>query len=201
MTCAPAGSGPGDPGYACRDAGGAGVADSGDHACVPVRDEFWYDGTVSDGFCWRGNFRGGTTPLGRACIYDRECVSPLGLGFCLDLVDASETFCVSLCNDRLGRAGACGGADPSSGIATGVCYSGLCLPACDRPGEALGANGCPEPGEACYSLTMFGSYVAVAEGATAPAGLCLPACYDDAWCAAAWATPTTCSPTSGVCRD
>ncbi|MBI5490248.1 MAG: hypothetical protein HY905_23130 [Deltaproteobacteria bacterium] len=193
------GSRPGDAGFACRDAGALGVADRGDQACVPAGDWFWYDATSSDGYCWPGNFPGGDGPPGHACSLDTDCTSPLGLGRCMHLLGADPGICTSLCNERLGREGTCGGGDSTTGTATGVCLSRVCLPACDAPAGALGANGCPERAQGCYALDLFDSYAWFLDGASEPAGLCLPACSDDAWCSRMFAIPTTCDRATGTC--
>jgi hypothetical protein len=162
-----------------------------------VESDAWYDATPEDGFCWPGNFDGGTTGIGVACTADGDCTSPFGLGFCTRLTDPGPSFCSVSCNVRLAGEALCGAAGPG-GIVAGVCYSGMCFDACDRPGSRLGRNGCTSAGMACLSVSDFAGDVTGATGGTLPAGFCFPPCTDNAWCAAVWGGGT-CNTSTGVC--
>jgi hypothetical protein len=192
------GSEPGDTAYPCRDAGVVGEPDEGDYACNPVFDPAadWFDGTTEDGFCYPGNFTGGTTAIGDACLIDSDCVSPLGLGVCAN--SSAPAFCAVRCNANSGAAGVCGGAD-AGGVAVSTCFSGLCWESCDTAGGTLGANGCTQAGMACYPLTLFGTYTYVGPGQTKPAGICLPGCTSDTSCSDFWGIAGACNTTTGVC--
>jgi cysteine-rich repeat protein len=187
---------PGDTGFPCRDAGATGPS-AGDHACNPASEGFWFDATTDDGFCFPGNFPGGSVAFGGACTTDDQCVSPLGLGNCYSLIERPG-FCGAACNEGMAADGFCE-IDPAATDATGVCFSGLCLEACDTPNGNLTENGCSSPTMACYPTTLFGTYVYVTTGKTAPAGLCFPACPNTAFCADMWTGGGTCNTTTGVC--
>ncbi|MBI5488115.1 MAG: hypothetical protein HY905_12350 [Deltaproteobacteria bacterium] len=192
--CRP-GTGPGDPDFPCRDLGVGGLPDEGDGACFPVEPSFWTDGTEAEGFCWSGNFAGGAAEPFSACTADADCVSPLGLGVCLALGGGPVRFCSMRCNSVMARAGSCdaGGAWPSGA----ACWDGACVAACDSPGAPLGANGCPSADLACRSSATLPGPITPGDGA----GLCLPACPDDAWCVWPWGAPrTVCSPATGLCE-
>lgn len=198
IPCTP-GTEPGSARYPCRDGGAAGVPDEGDEICMPAPPGFWHDATIENGYCSSpGNFAGGAGVLGDACTDDGDCVSPFGLGACVDLADTPPRFCTARCNAAVARDGLCGDRDGTTGVATGVCYSGLCLPSCDFPGGTLGSNGCTRPELACYDVALFGADVSFADSATVPRGLCLTACVDDAWCVNLWGRGT-CGTTTGVC--
>jgi hypothetical protein len=187
---------PGDAGFPCRDVAPPGPS-VGDYACHPLRGEDWVDGlTAEDGFCWEGNFGGDGSSMFSACTDDPECESPFGLGVCVRLVDTPK-FCSAACNRVVAETGACGAADPGSGIATGVCAAQLCVQACD---PAAAPTGCTGAATACYPIAGFGpgtdSFIAA--GATMPAGVCWPRCADDAWCLEMWDSGT-CDTLTGVC--
>jgi hypothetical protein len=225
VPCEP-GSGPGDPGYACRDLGVTGVADAGDGACYPVGSGFWLDGTIAGGFCWPGNFAGGSVAIGGGCSGDTDCASPLGLGACIDdgvnYPSLGMPFCTVHCDVALAQGGICGGPG-TDGIATGACVageilgnlrrhdcrkasstlrttSGLCLESCENPGASpeASATGCSQDGMACIPVGLLGPDVHVVERSSMPAGLCFPACTDDVWCAKVWPDGGFCNATSDV---
>jgi len=194
-----AGTEPGDSGFACRDAGEIGVPDDGEYSCYPIATDSWLDTTDADGFCYlKGNWPGGDGVLGSACTEDTDCLSPKGLGTCIAPWDYPPLFCSSWCNENLGNAGFCGGADGTTGIATGACFAGLCFQSCDTPNGTLGANGCSQ-NMACYDKATFDPYVYVDSTATAPAGVCFAPCTAD-MCAEFFTVPTTCNTVTGVCE-
>jgi len=83
--------------------------------------------------------------------------------------------------------------------------SGLCLESCENPGASpeAAATGCSQDGMACIALGLLGPDLHVGEGSSMPAGLCFPACMDDAWCAKVWPDGGFCnaaSDVSGVCE-
>jgi hypothetical protein len=185
-----------DPSYECRTVPGE------EQACVPVNPDIWLSPPPGgeDGYCWPGNFPGGERGIGDPCRFDGECVSPFGLGMCLDFYYVAMTpFCGASCSDALAiSTGLCGG-DDGTGTATGACWSGLCWEACGVPNGSLGSNGCSSPDNACYSSAMFGTYVKVGPGLAVPAGICIPKCLDDSWCTTMWGMSMTCDISSGVC--
>jgi len=200
-----AGTEPGDAGYPCRDVGTADVADAGDYACNPVFSaDYWFDLTDDTGFCWPGNFGGGTTAFGGSCLEDNECWSPAGLGSCVSLSETPPLFCAASCNDALGQAGFCGGpeGDVDGEPATAVCFSGLCWESCANPNANLGATstGCTLDNMACYPTSMFGTYIYHGTNSATPAGLCFTPCTNNLWCADMWSIPTTCNVATGVCE-
>jgi hypothetical protein len=198
VPCA-AGTEPGSPGYPCRDGGEPGVPDEGDQACRPVAADFWHDDTAESGYCSsHANFADGTGAIGAECSVNDDCASPLGLGSCVSLGLAPPFFCTAFCNAAVARDGSCGEADGTTGVATGVCLSGLCFASCVVPGGTPGSNGCPQAGLACYGVAPFGTDVTFAVSATAPVGLCFTACVDDLWCAEVWGRGT-CNSATGVC--
>jgi hypothetical protein len=171
--------------------------------CVPnFTDQPYLDTTDFDGYCWYGNFNTVTDPdYATDCTAPEECWSPLGLGNCYTLVDAGISFCSVMCTQDLAVDHAVCGSD-----AQGVCWAsetGMCWPACDAPGGAPGANGCPAtspPAWACYATADYADDTFVASAATMPAGFCFPVCVDDAWCGDMFGTAMTCDTTSGVCH-
>jgi hypothetical protein len=196
VPCAP-GTGPGDPGYPCRDAEPPGPS-AGDYACIPTDRSGWFDGTGAEGFCWAGRFGTGTDPLGAPCETPATCASPFGLAECFTWFD-NPGFCTVRCSETLAEDGICG-TGPAGDPAPGVCFASVCLDACDVPDGALGASGCASSGLACYATTTYIGYTWFAAGTTRPAGMCYPACTSDAWCAGAWGGGYRCDVASGVCR-
>jgi hypothetical protein len=188
---------PGDAGFRCRDVAPAGPS-AGDYACHPLPPDHWIDAPrTEDGYCWPGNFGMIVDgPSWRVCIADADCASPFGLGMCLAL-GGTPGFCTAACNRAVGLTGACGAADPGTGIATGVCAAGFCVQACDPTAMPTGCTGAAT---ACYPIGPFwpGEFSFVVEGATVPAGVCWPRCTDDAWCAHVWVIGT-CDTVTGVC--
>jgi len=186
-----------DPAYECRNAAGQ------EQACVPIESDFWLSPPPAgeDGYCWPGNFPGGSQPLGGSCRSDETCQSPFGLGLCLEFSGVTMTpFCSVKCSRRSARDySLCGGGD-AEGTAQGGCFSGICWDACPDPTASLGSNGCAQPNDlACYPTSLFGTYVDVGEGLEVPEGICIPRCRDDAWCEAMWGMPMTCNTSTGVC--
>jgi hypothetical protein len=184
-----------DPAYECRTTAGQ------EHACNPVDDAFWSSPPAdgSDGFCWPGNFAGGTAPLGAACTDDAACASPLGIGVCMGFEGiAASSFCSASCTRDAAEAHAVCGGDDGTGTASGVCFSGICWEACPSPGGALGANGCTLSSMACYATSILGAVYGDAASAM-PAGACVPACTDNAWCRSFWGLPMVCNASTGVC--
>jgi cysteine-rich repeat protein len=187
---------PGGAGFACRDVGTPGPS-AGDQACYPALRDLWFDATTADGYCYPGNFPGGATRFGRACTADTQCISPLGLGACYELL-GRPGFCGAVCSEAMAADGFCE-IDGAAVRATGLCFSDMCLESCDTPNGPLGANGCSSAGMACYPTTLFGTYVYVTTGKTVPPGLCFPACPNHAFCADMWTGGSTCNTTTGVC--
>jgi hypothetical protein len=187
------GSGPGDPGFECRETAGQ------EHACFPVDAMAWIGGVPegADGYCMPGNFASGTGGLGEPCEDDSECRSPLGLGRCMEWF-GDPPFCSVACNEELAEGGVCGEEDPE-GVATGLCGWNNCFAGCSSPGGPLGDNGCARPDLACAPLSVFGSPTWVVEGAAKPTGFCMPACENDAACASLFGPGSVCDVSSGVC--
>jgi len=186
-----------DPSYECRQTPGE------EQACLPVNRDFWYTppGGGEDGYCWPGNFPGGTRELGAACRVDGDCVSPFGLGFCMGFAGIfMSPFCSAYCSDRAAIDFSLCGGDDGTGTAIGACWSGVCWEGCPDPTAPLGSNGCANPHEmACYPVDLFGTYVKVGSGLAVPPGLCIPRCIDDYWCTSMWGMPMTCNTATGVC--
>jgi hypothetical protein len=189
-----------DTDFECRTAEGE------EQACVPVDSDFWYtppsDG--SDGWCWPPYNAGGSTVMGGTCTEDSDCVSPYGIGTCLEFTLEMTPFCGVYCsNSSATNMALCGGDidpdDPDVNTATGACWSGLCWESCPDPTAALGENGCSSVDNACYPTSLFGTYVYVGTGLDVPTGICIPKCTNDAWCADMWGMPMTCNTTTGVC--
>ncbi len=202
------GTQPGDTGYECRDVGEVGVPDTGDHACSPIS---YTGGTTATGFCWYGNFAGGTVGLNQPCTDDPECNSPLGLGACFSLRDQPPNFCSVSCivdpavpNRQALAARLCGAPAIPTDPAPAACVGGLCVATCDLPGAPLGSNGCPA-NMACYSFAGFLYGTVIAPDAAAPRGLCWPRCpavRGNAWCTDIFdGRPgfTVCSTSTGIC--
>jgi hypothetical protein len=180
------GTEPGDGEHPCRSA----PADQRE-ACIPAVG--YLDSTDADGMCWTGSFNDVTTEnLGAACSSDEDCYSPLGLGECWNV--AMEKSCSIRCNEHLeADLSICGPAGSA------VCWKMTCLAACDTPGGALGANGCPYPDLACYPAAPHAADIIVPRGSVIPPGICLPACPSDAWCGAIFSGLDHCNTTSGMC--
>lgn len=203
-----AGTEPGDAGYPCRNTGDAGP-DAGDFACIPIFDPEgdWLDGTDATGFCYyAGNFPGGDTLLGGDCLLDSDCNSPYGLGSCMGFQDplTSPKFCGASCNEPSAEQHSICETDDVVGVATGVCWSGMCLEACETPNAPYGAanTGCTLDDMSCWPAEPFltPGYAYIAEGETAPAGFCFPRCRSDAWCGTLFGTTgIPCDEASGVC--
>ncbi|MBI5488533.1 MAG: hypothetical protein HY905_14465 [Deltaproteobacteria bacterium] len=193
-------TGPGDPGFTCRDAGTAGIPDVGDYACYPWRPEDWFDGTTADGLCLPGNFPGGTTPLSGPCTGSRDCVSPAGLGLCFAMFPPA--ICTSYCNARSAEAGLCDaatGGTPGSGACL---WQTFCAATCSNPGAPPGSatTGCPQDGLACVPVAGIPpTDLAITTGAPSPTGVCWPACNNDEECAVAWGGGS-CNVATGVCE-
>ncbi len=183
-----------DPEYGCRSTSGQ------QQACQPVPSLGWIGGPPpggEDGFCFPGNFPGGPGELGERCVEDTECVSPLGLGSCMDWFGPG--FCTVSCNESLAVDMAiCGGAGVD-GIATGLCGWSTCLVGCSGLGMPLGYGGCPRPDLACVPLSVLDSAVHVAEDTLKPPGFCMPACSSDAFCEEALGEGHLCDPVTGAC--
>ena len=139
-------------------------------------------------------------PMGSPCTDDTECVSPYGLGLCIEFGLAMEPFCSAQCNASSAEDFALCGGDDGAGTASGACWSGICWESCDDPDGDLGGNGCTMPDDnACYDTTLFGTGVTAGTGLDMPDGICVPACTDNAWCADFYGMPMTCNTTTGVC--
>lgn len=210
------GTEPGDADYTCNDVGPAGPSE-GDQACFPIfdPDADWIDGLGATGTCdgslfmgRPGNWAGGTILLGGACdplLEGDDCNSPFGLGTCTEFRDplTSPSFCSASCNEAAAAAGVCE-TDATAGVATGVCWSGMCLEACETPNAVAtaAATGCTIDGMACWPADAFltPGYAYIADGETDPAGFCFPACLSDSWCGELFGTTgIPCDETSGVC--
>ncbi|MFH1436997.1 MAG: hypothetical protein ABIJ56_14910, partial [Pseudomonadota bacterium] len=171
-------------------------------ACLPVEDRFWHTppGDGSDGFCWVGNFPGGDRPIGAPCEEDEDCVSPFGLGECLEFSLPLSPFCSAQCSETASREYALCGGDDGTGTAEGACWSGICWEGCDNPDGDLGENGCTQStAMACYDRTLFGAYLTAGDGLEMTPGICIPACTNSAWCADFFGMPMTCDTDTGVC--
>jgi hypothetical protein len=152
-----------------------------------------------DGYCWAGNFPGGSGALGAACEGDEACASPLGLGACINYFEGAS-FCMIHCSEKLvGERRICGGGG-SEGVAEGVCAWNLCWKGCNDLTSPPGANGCPGAGMACSPLYLLGSETAIPEGTTRPLGVCAPRCTSDYWCRSYFGPSRRCDPTTGSCR-
>ena len=139
-------------------------------------------------------------PMGSPCEEDDECVSPYGLGLCIDFSLPMEPFCSAQCNNSSSEDFALCGGDDGTGTAMGGCWSGICWEACDDPDGDLGTNGCTMPDDnACYDASIFSTYLTVGDGLDKPDGICVPACTDNAWCADFYGSPMTCNVGTGVC--
>jgi hypothetical protein len=192
--------------YECRS-----TPDAERQACQPAYDDFWNPAPTdgSDGFCWPPYNPGGAKGIGEVCADDEECVSPFGIGSCLEFtIEPMTPFCGLSCNDTAAvDLALCGGdidpADPANNTATGACWSYICWEGCaDAAGAAggpLGANGCSSADNACYPTSMFGTYVKVGTGLTVPIGICVPKCTNDTWCSDFWGMAMACDTASGVC--
>jgi hypothetical protein len=192
-----AGSGPGDPGFGCRDVDPPGPS-PGDYACRPADERFWFDGAGDTGYCWAGNFPGGAVPIGGPCMESDACASPNGVGFCLDLPGVPG-FCSAACNATTAAAGHCE-IDPPAAEATGMCLFGFCVEACDVPSGPLGESGCADPTMACYASVGFRAFLSTTEGKDLPPGFCWPSCLTDAGCRDMWNEDAMrCDRPSGVC--
>jgi hypothetical protein len=184
---------PGEAGYPCRDIDPPGPS-VGDYACMPLRVTMWIDGvTTDDGWCWAGNFTTGTGAYGHACLTETECISPYGLGDCINITDTPK-FCTAWCNQAVAEAGACGAADPVTHDVAGACVWGLCLEVCD---PAVTPAECSLASNACYPTGPFGGGYVVT-GGNPVTGICLPRCANDAWCVKTYGVGT-CNTTTGVC--
>jgi hypothetical protein len=185
-----------DPSYECRTAPGE------EQACLPVDPAIWLSPPPGgeDGYCWPGNFPGGGKAIGEPCGSDEECVSPYGLGMCLDINPPTMTpFCGAYCSEASAIATSLCGGNDGSGIATGACWLEICWEACGDAGGPLGSSGCSSPDNACYPTSMMGTFVKVGSGLSIPVGICVPRCLNDAWCEDMWGMPMACDTTSGVC--
>lgn len=189
------GRNPADADYECRTLPGQ------EQACYPVEPEVWLDPPTDgvDGFCWPGNFPGGSHSVGAACSADADCFSPYGVGFCRNnQYPPSPSYCSAVCNRTAAEDYSICGGDDGTGTASGVCLGDTCFESCDTPGGMLGANGCTLPGMACYMIHLFSDVYK--DGASAlPAGACLPACLGDAWCEEAFGMVMLCDAASGIC--
>ncbi len=190
------GTSPETPGYKCR-----GTPLDEAQACRPVWPGTFIEDTPSgeDGFCWYGNFPGGSKTLGETCRGDGECASPFGLGSCIDYF-GSPWFCTVSCSETLVNENTiCGGAD-SEGVATGVCTWNMCWQGCPDLDAPQGENGCAGEDMACTPLYVSGSVTYVPEGASRPQGLCMPACSSDEWCRTYFGPSRSCDPDTHACR-
>jgi len=190
------GTSPETPGYKCR-----GTPLDEAQACRPVWPGTFIEDTPSgeDGFCWYGNFPGGSKTLGETCRGDGECASPFGLGSGIDYF-GSPWFCTVSCSETLVNENTiCGGAD-SEGVATGVCTWNMCWQGCPDLDAPQGENGCAGEDMACTPLYVSGSVTYVPEGASRPQGLCMPACSSDEWCRTYFGPSRSCDPDTHACR-
>jgi hypothetical protein len=190
------GTSPETPGYPCRTAPAGEV-----QACMPVWEGTFIEEPPAgmDGYCWFGNFPGGSKGLGETCSGDGECASPLGLGMCIDYFDGS-VFCTTSCNEKVVIEDQICGPVGSDGVATGVCAWNMCWQGCNSLDQPPGANGCTGAGMACSPLYLLGSTTYVPEGAARPQGLCLPPCDSDAWCHTYFGPSRTCDTVTRSCR-
>ena len=174
-----------------------------EQACRPVEADFWHSapGGGIDGFCWSGSFHEGGAAVGATCAEDDDCISPFGIGSCIQFTGiTAPSFCSAQCSATSAAAHNICGGDGGDGTATGGCWSYMCWESCETPDAAPGSNGCSQADMACYNAELFGEYLAVYGGLTAPAGICIPKCIDNAWCADFFGpTMGTCNTESGVC--
>jgi hypothetical protein len=173
------------------------------YTCTPYPTDRWFPASSvhSDGLCFPAVIADGTNlGVGETCTSDEECVSPLGLGSCWEVMGLST--CTVSCNQDLTEDnGVCGAPATAGDPAPGVCI-GLCVAGCDTPRGDLGSNGCPTADLACYPNdgSYNGGDVAWKDAdASNPAGFCLPKCVTSTDCASFWSGATTCNPTTGVC--
>lgn len=185
---------PSAPDYECRTTPGE------EHVCLPMNVLGWMFGPPEegeDGYCYPGNFAGGTGGIGTHCTSGTDCDSPLGLGECMEWF-GDVPFCTIRCNEDLARDEAiCGGTGPG-GLATGLCGWGMCWEGCTGYTEPPGLNGCSRDDFACAPLSFLGSTYVV-EGALRPPGVCIPACETDAFCEDIFDEGSTCDLLSGIC--
>jgi hypothetical protein len=194
---------PTDPGYECRTTPGQ------EHACFPAPPERWSSppGCGYDGYCFTGNFPGGSRDMGDQCVNDSECPSALGLGFCYQISGApTPGFCSAYCNQRLAECNEICGGNDAAGFASGAClyhsyYGGVCLEACSAPEAPPGSNDCSISSMACYPSSMLSDSLTHSLAALMPPGVCIPGCSDDDWCLAFWGMTLHCDTTSGVCIE
>ncbi len=199
------GYGPGDAENPCRDCDGS-DPDCVPWTCQPYPPDYWYTPSTagSNGICFPANITDPEGPmlgLGAACTDDEECLSPLGLGGCYSFSGAPN-MCSVQCNKALAEdMDICGAPAAAGGVVPGVCWSGLCLPGCDVPDGAVGANGCPQATMACFNNgpSAYGPYSYASLDGTEPTGFCFTGCLDNAWCADVFGVALNCNATTGQC--
>ncbi|MBW2260671.1 MAG: hypothetical protein JRG91_01760 [Deltaproteobacteria bacterium] len=193
MAACATGTAPGDGAHPCR----------GEYACVPACDGGWVGAPPSggeDGWCFPANAStAAADTLYAPCSADDECHSPLGLGLCL--TTAGQSRCSIACNASLARDhDLCGAPTTGGGLPPGACWACKCHKACDDPASPLSSDACGASGAlACYSTSALFGEIAYSAAATAPPGLCLPACADVDDCTALWGMPLVCDVVSGIC--
>ena len=187
------GTAPGDGGHPCR----------AQYACVPACEGSWVGAPPTggiDGWCFPANpSTAAADTLYETCTADDGCYSPLGLGLCLST--AGQRRCSISCNASLARDhDLCGAPATGGDPAPGACWACSCHRACDAPSSPLSADACAASGAlACYSTDALFGEVSYSASASAPAGLCLPACTGVDDCTALWGMPLSCDATTGIC--
>lgn len=189
------GTSPETHGYKCRSTP---VEEA--QACMPAWSSAFIEDPPGgeDGYCWFGNFPGGSKILGETCRDDEECDSPFGLGMCVEWF-GSMHFCSTSCNEKLVNEHLICGEAGGDGIATGICAWNMCWEGCSDLSSPPGENGCSNSEMACAPLYIIGSSTYVPEGSTRPQGLCMPPCSTDTWCQTYFGPSRRCDTDTGSC--
>ena len=161
------------------------------YGCHPLAASIAED---EDGYCWTGETftADRVNNAGASCVWDHDCYSPFGRGYCIPDRGTAWSFgvCVIEACDFDGMDVYCAEADDKVCEPQGEGNLSLCLERCDDPGGGMGPDhGCSRLDYACYPSVTGGG-----------AGVCLPGCDFDADCRAFFGmVDIDCDVASGTC--